>query len=177
MSTELDRILSPGYLTDLEARSTDEIRSMRASCQRIEGELSYVRRLAQGRLDIVASEADRRRTGGQPGDMETMLEELPRVLADRTRGPGTGRPPQAMAPDDVDGALSQELDGIVTPTLLASLPEQDLERLVSLAEELKTFEQRVSADRRLLHERIDALQAELTRRYRSGEASVESLLQ
>ena len=28
MSTELDRILSPGYLTDLEARSTDEIRSM-----------------------------------------------------------------------------------------------------------------------------------------------------
>ena len=34
----------------------------------------------------------------------------------------------------------------------------------------------MSRRRRSLHERIDALQAEITRRYRTGEASVESLL-
>jgi hypothetical protein len=35
----------------------------------------------------------------------------------------------------------------------------------------------VSGQRRDLFERIDALQAEITRRYKTGEASVDSLLQ
>ena len=36
---------------------------------------------------------------------------------------------------------------------------------------------RISAERRTLFATIDALQAEITRRYKTGEASVESLLQ
>jgi len=34
----------------------------------------------------------------------------------------------------------------------------------------------VSSDRRALHGAIDALQAEIARRYQTGEASVDSLL-
>ena len=41
---------------------------------------------------------------------------------------------------------------------------------------LVTFEKKVSGLRRTLFDRIDALEAELTRRYKSGEASVDSLL-
>ena len=39
------------------------------------------------------------------------------------------------------------------------------------------FEQRVSHDRRERFDRLDALSAELVRRYRDGEASVDSLLE
>ena len=46
-----------------------------------------------------------------------------------------------------------------------------------MADQLTAFEQRVSGHRRELFERIDALQAEITRRYKTGEASVDSLLQ
>ena len=45
-----------------------------------------------------------------------------------------------------------------------------------MREALDQFEQQVSGRRRELHQRIDALQAEITRRYRTGEASVETLL-
>jgi len=45
-----------------------------------------------------------------------------------------------------------------------------------VAESLAGFERTVSALRRTLFDRIDAIEAELTRRYRTGEASVDSLL-
>ena len=51
------------------------------------------------------------------------------------------------------------------------------DQLAAMVEGLSDYEHAVSARRRALHERIDALQAEITRRYRTGEASVESLLQ
>ena len=52
---ELDRLLDNAYTGDLASRSIEEIRAMRAESQAVETGLSYVRRLAQGRLDIVAS--------------------------------------------------------------------------------------------------------------------------
>jgi hypothetical protein len=48
--------------------------------------------------------------------------------------------------------------------------------LAGLAHDLAAFERKVSEQRRAFFDRIDALQAELTRRYKTGEASVESLL-
>jgi hypothetical protein len=48
--------------------------------------------------------------------------------------------------------------------------------LLKLHERLAEFELEVSGRRRAYFDQIDALQAELTRRYRSGEATVDSLL-
>ena len=45
-----------------------------------------------------------------------------------------------------------------------------------IADELQALEHDVSDLRRALFGRIDTLQAELTRRYRDGEAHVEELL-
>ena len=50
------------------------------------------------------------------------------------------------------------------------------EALRRVTEELAQFERNVSARRRAMFDRIDALQAEIVRRYRSGEANVDSLL-
>ena len=53
IQADLGRLLTDSYLRGMESKSLDDIRSMRAECQEAEVALSYLRRLAQGRLDIV----------------------------------------------------------------------------------------------------------------------------
>jgi hypothetical protein len=177
MASDLGELLDPGYLGDLPTRSMDEVRSMRAECQEVETGLSMLRRLVQGRLDIVGLELQRRAEGGDPGDLPDLIARLPEVLSDRTHAPGVGRLPQFMAPGELPEELEAELDGIVGAGHLADLPSVDDDALRTMAHELADFEQRVSGHRHELFERIDALQAEITRRYKTGEASVDSLLQ
>lgn len=177
MATDLDALLDPGYLGDLTTRPMDEVRSMRAACQEVETGLSLLRRLVQGRLDIVGVELQRRAGGGDPGDLPDLIARLPEVLSDRTHAPGVGRLPQMMAPGELPADLEAELDSIVSAGHLADLPSVDDAALRAMADELAAFEEKVSGHRHALFERIDALQAEITRRYKTGEASVDSLLQ
>ena len=46
----------------------------------------------------------------------------------------------------------------------------------TLADRLTVIEERISDQRRTLHERIDKLQAEIVSRYKTGEATVDGLL-
>ena len=177
MASDLGVLLDPGYLGDLPSREMDEVRTMRAECQEVETGLSMLRRVVQGRLDIVGLELQRRAEGGDPTDLHDLIERLPEVLSDRTRSPGVGRLPQIMAPGELPPELEAELDGIVGDGHLADLPSVDDGSLNTMADQLAAFERRVSGYRRDLFERIDALQAEITRRYKTGEASVDSLLQ
>ena len=174
-AAELDRVLADDYVGEVTALAMDDLRSKRAECQALEVGLSYQRRMAQGRLDIVAAEQRRRAEGGAPPSDDDLVRNLAATLADRQRPPGNGRLPQLMAPDATDVDTS-ELDAIAGPGTLARLPDQEDGDLATLVERLSAYEHEVSARRRALHERIDALQAEITRRYRTGEASVESLL-
>ncbi len=177
MASQLDRILDPEYLGDLRARPMPDVRTMRSECQEVETGLSYLRRLVQGRLDIVGVELQRRRDGGAPGELSSLIAELPEILADRIRAPGVGRLPQLMAPGEIEPELEQRLEAIVGGHDVESLPSLSDDELNALHDELEQFERDVSDHRRALFDRIDALQAEITRRYRTGEASVESLLQ
>ena len=56
----IDRVLAEDYLADLPGRDTDEVRSMRREAQQEEADLSYVRRMLQGRMDILRAERARR---------------------------------------------------------------------------------------------------------------------
>jgi hypothetical protein len=177
MAAELDALLDPDYLGDLTTRDMDEVRSMRAECQEVETGLSLLRRVVQGRLDIVGVELQRRAEGGDPEDLPDLIARLPEVLSDRMRSQGVGRLPQIMTPGELPAGLEAELDGIVGSGHLSDLPTVDDATLHGMADQLTEFEQRVSGQRRELFERIDALQAEITRRYKTGEASVDTLLQ
>lgn len=169
----LERVL--GDVGDVTQLPMDDLRARRAEAQGLEVVLSYQRRVAQGRLDIVANEQRRRREGGEPPSADELVESLSAVLADRSRGPGLGRLPQLMTPES-DDVETDELDQIVGPGTLAKLPELGDDDLAAIVEQLSAYEADVSGRRRSLHERIDLLQAEITRRYRTGEASVETLL-
>lgn len=175
MLDRIDEIIShrPG---DLQSKPIEEIRELRAEAQQLETGLSYIRRIVQGRLDIVGAEISRRAAGGEPSDLSDVVARLPEILSDRVRAPGMGRLPQVLAPAHMD-ELVADVDEIVHVDQLTSIGELADDELQELADRLSTYEREVSARRRSLHDVIDALQSDLIRRYKSGEASVETLLQ
>lgn len=176
MAVDLDLLLDPRYLGDLPTRPMDAVRSMRAECQEVETGLSMLRRMVQGRLDIVGLELARRAEGGDPADLPGLIARLPEVLSEHGRAPGVGRLPQMMVPGEMPAGLEAELDDILGTGRLADLPALDAAALRSLADRLAAFEQKVSGHRRALFGLLDALQAEITRRYKTGEATVDALL-
>ena len=152
----------------------EAVRARRAACQRLETQLSYVRRLAQGRLDIVAAEITARRDG-TAGD-RTLVQQLTDALADRITSAGSGHLPMTLVPGDVDPELLAGLDRAAPPSLVSAPAAMDDAQLREVADALAAFERDVSDRRRAMFDRIDALQEEVVRRYRSGEADVDSLL-
>ncbi len=176
MSTEHDELLDPAVIDDVEHAPIDTVRALRAQCIEVETGLSYLRRMVQAPLDIVSQEQRRRANGGGPTDLATLIGELPEVLSPNTRSFGLPRLPAQLEPASIDPELAAELEAITGEGQLASIVEMDDVELDQLHEELAAFERRISERRRAFHGRIDALQGELTRRYRTGEASVESLL-
>jgi Mg2+ and Co2+ transporter CorA len=171
---EVDRVLREDYLGDLTARPLDEIRAMRTECREIEDKVSYRRRIIQGRLDIVASDLRRRAEGGSPGDLRTLVEQLPDILSDKVRGSGPGRLPTGLNAPDED--ITSDIDRAVGPDTLGDLPEMPDDAVADLARTIGELEREVSEARRGLFGRIDALNGELARRYGSGEADPGAIL-
>ena len=171
---EVEEVLAP-LEGDLSSLSLDELRARRDDCLKVEGKVSYLRRLVQGRLDIVQADVGRRARREPPAELPSLLEQLPGILADRSHAPGPGRLPSSPTPVD-DGELTDELDALAGAERLASLPELPDGEVEGLARELSELERRVSERRRALFAAIDALQDELVRRYRSGEATIGSVL-
>ena len=170
MDADLNRVLANDYLADLGDRSVEDLRSLRADCQMVENKLSYLRRLVQGRLDIVAGERSRREGGGDPGDMGGLIERLPEILADRVRGPSSGRLPGTLEPGELTGSLVDRLNVIGD----GDDASDDVLEASTIA--LTELEAEVSSFRRAMFDRIDRIETELTARYRDGSASVDDLL-
>lgn len=180
MTPEISVVTDPSFIEGLGDRPMEELRAMRARCQELENSLSYVRRLIQGRFDIVGGELQRRREGGGAGDTGELIGRLPDILSEGSRlvgTPSTVRPPQSMEPDaDVVAKLEVELDNVIDADRLGSVTDLGDEALVDAMNGLRDLEDVVSTDRRTLHGIIDQVQAEVIRRYSSGEATVDGLL-
>ena len=158
-------------IVDPRQLSLVELRALRAKLQNDDDAVSYVRRLAQARLDLVQAEKRRRIDGGSP---ESLSEELPAILATHLTG-GTPRPPRPA--EDFSGhPLAEQFDALMDRAGDNDMSALSAEELVKYAAALHEFEQARSHERRELFTRIDELSAELVRRYRDGEANVDGLL-
>ncbi len=157
--------------SDPRSLSLDELREMRNQLQNEDDVVSYVRRVAQARLDLVRAELHRRERGESP---ENLSSELRVVLSSHLTG-GPPRPPRPVENLD-DHELSDRLDAVCAQNGFSRLEELLPSELQHLDDQLTSFERQVSDDRRERYERLDALSAELVRRYREGEASVDGLL-
>lgn len=160
---------NPGDSADPTTLSLDELRAKRSEMQQRDDVVSYARRVAQARLDLVRTELARRNSDGD------VSEEVTDVLSQHLTG-GPARPPRP-AEDLSDDALSLELDAICSAHRYGRVEDLDEVELGELADAIEEFEQRVSQDRRARFDRLDALSAELVRRYRDGEANVDTLLE
>ena len=176
LDAELQRLFAPGYLEGLSERPMEEIRSMRDECQDAETAVSYLRRVAQGRLDIVHVYLN---DDGEDGaaDLAKLVERLPDIIsAGPPRPAGPGRLPAQMGPDMAHEDLTASIDDVLDGAGIAELPTMSRAQLQDLADRLGAVEAGISDDRRSLHERIDKLQAEIVDRYKRGEATVDGLL-
>lgn len=175
LEDELDRILAGDYLGDLSSRPLDEIRSLRAECNGVEAKLSYMRRLVQGRADILVHELRHRSEGKDPSELLTLVESLPETLSDNVHAPGHERLVTNLLPPDID-EVTAELEVLAGTRVLGSLSEVSDGDLEAILSRLASVDRQVSDQRRTLHERLDRLSAELTRRYKDGEAGPETAL-
>jgi hypothetical protein len=151
-----------------------ELRRLREELQREDDAVSYARRVAQARLDLVRTERARRASPAEAHVAHVVQQDLADVLSQHLTG-GDARPPRPT--DDLsDSPVAIELESTCATHGFGRLDELDDAGLDRLENALNGFEQRVSSDRRERFARIDALTAELVRRYRDGEADVDSLL-
>lgn len=174
----LDRILAEDYLAGLPARSTGEIRRMRHACQEEETEVSFVRRCLQGKLDIIRSEAQRRRDApNSSGTVHPLLGVLPSILGDAhtARRPLRFRVTRPVAPRSLNHHR-REFERFANQPVFSQPAERSADELIELAEAIAAHERELSTLRSDLHARIDALQNELASRYINGQTTISEVL-
>lgn len=166
----VDALIASTPPEDVPGLAIDRLRMLRDEGDELETALSYLRRLAQGSLDMV--EAERERRGSGEADQAAAIR---RALARGVSAPGSGRPLRSLTPDLDDPDLQADLEALVGIGDLAEMDGMDDAGLDALAGRLSGVERTLSAKRRVLHQFLDLIQDEVIRRYRSGEASVDSL--
>lgn len=147
-----------------------ELRTLRRDAQRDEADLSYVRRLVQGRIDILRAELARRVDPESP-----VVDRLSEILAD---APSVHR--SSARHVTLTTPRSDEYRRLAADTLaevgLSDLDARTDEELLTAMGRLVRYEQQVSRRRHRLQRTVDDCSAEIARRYRDGEAQVEDLL-
>lgn len=158
-----DVLVEPAYLEGIDAKDLDEVRAMHAECSEVETEVSYVRRLAQARIDIVQAELDRRAAGGSVGDL---IAALPQILADPPPRPeaATSRLPRHLGPAPAI-EWRRGLEYLISDATLVDLPGMDAADLTETLELLRRLESETSERRRQLHAVIDRLEREVASRH------------
>lgn len=169
----IDRVLSDGYLDGLTDMPLTEVRELRDEAEQEEADLSYLRRLLQGRVDIIRAELSRRR--GEFGESESIIDQLPNILADdRSPARGLGRH-TVIEPSRVD-EHRRLVERLVADSDLSALAGRTADQLEQTLVRFGEHEKEISEQRRKVQSVMDACAAEITRRYREGEADVSALL-
>jgi hypothetical protein len=159
-------LLDPAYVEGLDARSNDDLRAMKTETSEIETSVSYYRRLAQARIEILDAEIERRRAGGS---LEDLIAKLPTILAGE--GGRAGNTHARIAEPDapvVDLEWSDGRERLINDTTLANLPIVDDNGLASIRTELVDFERDLSEVRHQLHGVLDKIEHEIALRQAAG---------
>ncbi|MFJ8214252.1 AmfC protein [Streptomyces sp. NPDC096033] len=159
-----------GPTTPAAALGLPELRALRRDAQRDEADLSYVRRLLQGRIDILRAELARRTDPEAP-----VVDRLSEILADApSRRSASARHVTLGTPQSEEfRLLAAEMLSDVELSDLDARTDAELHEAMA---RLVRFEQQVSRRRQQLQRTADDSSAEITRRYREGEAQVDDLL-
>lgn len=156
-------------MSDAKSMSLTELREARSRLNADEDAVSFVRRLAQGRLDLVRAELKHRRGG------EDDTANLARVFG-QEHGGGSNRPPRDTEVP-VGHPLVVALEKICEELGFGQLRTLQVAELEALETSLATFERERSEERKALFSSIDALTTELVSRIKGGGADVDAMFQ
>ncbi|MFG2531507.1 ABC transporter substrate-binding protein [Streptomyces sp. NPDC048516] len=160
----------PATAPELSGLGLPELRVVRRDSQQEEADLSYLRRLLQGRIDILRAEIARRSAQHSP-----LLDRLPEILTDLpSRHRSSARHVTVGTPHSEEyRRLAEEILGEVELSDLTARTDQELQDAMG---RLIRYEQQISRRRQSLQRTADDCSAEIARRYREGEAQVDDLL-
>lgn len=165
----VDQVLAEGFTDALDRLDDREVRRRRDLARAELEYLSFLRRLLQGRRDILRDELDRRRSGGEP---QSVVERVVSVLSEGSRGPSRGDAPMVSLPDEELALARRRVERLLSDAHLsdlASLSNEDLEGAVS---RIDGEERGVSETRSRVIRSLDLLQDEVKRRLREQHGTL-----
>ena len=180
----IDRVLAPEFLSDLAQVDDATLLARREDAAQEEADLSYVRRMLQGRLDLLRSEQHRRLRGGSVGadddvahSDEDLVALLSQVLAphEEPAGQGVGR---GGAPVGVGAPRAGEhrraAEAAVADVRVSDLAHLDDGQLAAAIARLDDLETQLSATRARAQHATDTLNREITRRVEAGRMPADA---
>jgi hypothetical protein len=168
----VDLVLAPEFVVGLADLSLDELRARRHEAEQEEADLSFLRRMLHGRIDLVSAELRRRDPDSDDGPL---IDDLGAILGDEQRSThGLGRH-ITVEPSRVDEQRREE-EKAASDAITSDVEARSDAELREALVRLRQHEAEVSQVRREVQRVMDTLSAELTERYRSGSASVDELL-
>jgi hypothetical protein len=170
----IDLVLADGFTAGLTELPLDALRERRREAEQEEVDLSYTRRMLQGRLDILRAEAAARAGEGEG----SIVDRLAEILGDRTRAEGgahgLGRH-FTVEPSRVD-EHRRAVEQAIADVGLSDVSTQTDDQLRAAIARLAAMEHAVSELRRRVQAVLDALTAEVGHRYADGRADVSDVL-
>ncbi len=170
-SRRIDRILRPEYVEGLEDLSLDELRARRDECLDEREYLSLLRRLVQGRAEILKAEIERRGGGGQEG---SLVERLSKILSAEGQTSSRGEAVKVGVPEEEMLQARRRVERLVADAGISDPTVLDDDQLSAAVDILEAEEREVSRNRSAAIEVLNQLQDELKRRYKEDPSLVLS---
>jgi len=165
----IDRIRQPGFVQGLEELPLDELRQRRDDCLAEREYLSFLRRLLQGRAEILRAELERR---GEGASDEPLIERLATILGGEGQGSSRGEAVKVGLPEEEMLLARRRVERLVSDIAISDPGQLDDELLAGSADRLVEEESEISQARTAVIEILDRLQAELKRRYKDDPSLV-----
>lgn len=156
----LDQVLDPAYILHLTDLPVDEIRHRRHVAELEETDLSYLRRLIQGRIDIVKAELSRRNPSHRDRDI---ISHLADILAADEEVTSSSRFIALIEPSRV-GSRRRQAEALIADPRFAEIESRNTAELEEFLGLLGHHEREVSDQRKAVQGVIDACVGELARR-------------
>ena len=159
----IDKIRDPSFVDGLADMSLDDVRARRDDCLAEREYLSLLRRLLQGRAEILKAEAESR----AEGDTTPLVDRLSQILADDDH-PVTsrGEAVRVAVPEEEMLLARRRVERLAADVNISDPTGLNDEELGAAIDALATEEQGVSDARRDVINVLDQLQDELKRRYK-----------
>ena len=168
----IDRVLAADFMDDLRGLTLAEVRARRHEAEQEEVDLSYLRRLLQGRADLIRDELAHR---SDPTDDRPLQVCVTEALGEgERRSHGLGRhivvEPSRVAQHRRAG------EALVADSSVSNIAAHSEAELRADMERIAAMEREVSANRHLVQVVMDTLTAEVGRRYADGEVDLSEVL-